>query len=162
MTNKLPKVLLGAGMLILLVLIVWSSTQRSASAEVQTVDLRSSSTPLEVVTESLSREVLSVTTAAMGSLPLEGLGSIDPHINPTANVMIYCDGTGYAELDNRRSTMGIGFEILVGDDILYRFVEAGEMLQVSFVAPQGTVVTAQTGEGVPYAMVPVPMCSAAR
>lgn len=118
--------------------------QKSTAAVTHTVELKSSSSLLGSVTGSLTEEML----------------GIDPVINPTANVMVYCDGTGYAELDNRRSTLGLGFEVLVNDEIISRFVEGGEMLTVTFTALPGTTVTAQTGEGIPYAVVPVPTCSA--
>lgn len=165
MTNKLQKILLGFAVAILAVilgLIGLTMYGKSTSTEMHSVELKSSSMPLEMVTESLSREVLGAVAPAMGSLSAEGIGSsADPVINPTANVMVYCDGSGYAELDNRRSTTGIGFEVLVGDEIIYRFVEGGEMLTVTFTAQLGTTVTAQTGEGIPFAVVPVPTCSAA-
>lgn len=134
-------------MLALLGAMGWTMYQKSTSSETYSVELKSSSSSLlGSVTGSLTQEVL----------------GIDPVINPTANVVVQCDGTGYAELDNRRSTTGLGFEVLVGDEIVYRFVEGGDMLTVTFIAPPGTTVTAQTGEGIPYAIVPVPICSAAR
>lgn len=129
---------------IILCLIAGMMYQKSTSAVTHTVELKSSSSILGSVTGSLTQEVL----------------GIDPVINPTANVVVRCDGTGYAELDNRRSTTGLGFEVLVGDEIISRFVEGGEMLTVTFTAPSGSTVVAQTGEAIPYAIVPVPVCSA--
>lgn len=136
--------------------------QKSVSTEAHSVELRSSATPLEMVTESLSREVLRATAPAMGSLSVEGFGGVDPILNPAANVVVQCDGSGYAEFDNSRSTTAVGFELLVGDSLTYYSVEGGTTMRVEFLAPAGATVVAQTGEAIPYAIVPVPMCSAAR
>lgn len=109
----------------------------------------------EVKTVALTSDIVTAFASSLGSTG--GEFAPDPIINPAANLDVRCDGSGEVEFDNRRSTSGMGFELVLGTIVMNYFVEAGEILAFGFSGvPAGGMVVAQTGEGVSYAMMPVP------